>query len=475
MCASRYEHLVVSDLHIGGGGHDAELVDFLTWHSEHPPDDRAWRLVIAGDGIDFLHASLGEDEHTEARAITTLEAIVQRHRSTFAALAAFVGRGHELVFVGGNHDAELHWDGVRARLRGLLLELYVERLKGRTADVAMIHAFSARVRFCPWFFLEPGALYIEHGHQYDELCSFEHVLYPVGPDERIEAPLSHVTLRKFKDLVHRLDLSRVEYWGLGDYLKWAASLPRRPLFESAVTYLSSPQWLVGLARRLVRPRGEVGRIVRDRSAAIVEEFGVDDATLARLDANRRAPAGRRWTSGLTMLFYDQMALFGLSLALLTGCIVTPVSGAMRMVIGLALLFATWWSSRHLARRRSVAAHDKLVAGAAAAAQIVDAKYVVFGHTHVPIVEAVAEGTSYVNTGSWTHDAGRTFFRLTRQDAALCRWSRELGRPVRIESADAHQSPRRCGNTSSIRSSACAAVSPSAITSSFPDFSSGPTL
>ncbi len=447
MCASRFEHLVVSDLHISGGGHDDALVDFLTWHHDHPPgDDRAWRLIVAGDGIDFLHASLDADEHTEERAIATLESIVARHRETFAALAAFVGRGHELVFVGGNHDAELHWDGVRARLRGLLLELYVERLKGRTTDVAKIHAFFTRVRFCPWFFLEPGALYVEHGHQYDELCSFEHVLYPVGPDERIEAPVSHVTLRKFKDLVHRLDLSRVEYWGLGDYLGWAASLPRRPLFESAVTYLSSPQWLVGLARRLARPRGEVGRIVGERAEEIEREFGLDDTTLARIDANRRAPAGRRWTSGLTMLFYDQMALFGLSLALLTGCLVTPTSAITRAAIGAVVVGGTVLFSRRLARRRSVTAHDKLVDGARAVARIVDAEHIVFGHTHVPIVAPASDTSTYVNTGSWTHEGGRTFFTLHGHDAALCRWSTELGRPVRLESANAPAGPALAPST-----------------------------
>ncbi len=473
VCASPYNHIVVSDLHLGGGGHANELTQFLAWYAAHPADERPWRLVIAGDGIDFLHAGLADEEHTEERAIATLETIVQDNRTTFAALAAFVADGHELVFVGGNHDAELHWDGVQARLRGLLSALFVERLSGRTADLAMVRAFEARVRFCRWFFLEPGALYVEHGHQYDELCSFENVLYPVGPDERIETPVSHVTLRKFNELVHRMDLAKAEYWGLGDYVRWAVSLPRRPLMRCLFTYVTSPRWLFGLERRMVAPKGEIGRVVRDRVREIEAAFGLEESTLARLDGNKKAPAGRRWTFGLTMLFYDQLLLFGLCLTLLTGCLVTPLSSLWRGALTVGLLVATYFLSRHFAKKRDVEPNEKLIAGAEAVAKVVDVPYVVFGHTHIPLVRDASRSTKYVNTGSWTYEEGRTHFVVTAQRAALVRWA-GTGRPVVFQCVD-QSSPSLAGSTSSISSSACAGLSASAMTSSLPDPSSGPTL
>ncbi len=427
MCASRYNHLVVSDLHIGGGVHVAErrLAEFTNWYASHPVDGRPWRLIIAGDGIDFLHASLGDghEDNCEDQAVETLEAIVGEARSTFEALAAFVAEGHEVVFVGGNHDAELHWDRVQTRLRSLLSEILVERLRGRTADVAVIRSFELRIRVCRWFFFEKDVLYVEHGHQYDELCSFENVLYPV------EAPLSHVTLRKFRDLVHRLD-PNFEEWSLVDFLRWAVALPRLALVKSAVTYLQSPKWLFGLERRMSRPRGEAGQVVKDRIREIVEAFGVDETMLARLDENHRAPAGRRWTSGLTMLFYDQIALFAMCAMLLTGCTVAPLSFAARAAFGSVLLGSTVIMSRRLGRRRSVAAHDKLVDGARAVARVVDVPWVVFGHSHVPAVSHVADETTYVNTGSWTNEGshGLSHFRQTAGEGGLFRWNPLTGRP-----------------------------------------------
>ena len=41
----------------------------------------------------------------------------------------------------------------------------------------------ARIAVVPWFVYVPGVAWIEHGHVYDEGCSFEFNLAPMDPKD----------------------------------------------------------------------------------------------------------------------------------------------------------------------------------------------------------------------------------------------------------------------------------------------------
>ena len=66
-------------------------------------------------------------------------------------------------------------------------------------------AFAARISFCPWFYYKEDLIYIEHGHQYDEYCSFDYLLHPVAPNpqktlnkkSRIALSVAHAGMRYF--------------------------------------------------------------------------------------------------------------------------------------------------------------------------------------------------------------------------------------------------------------------------------------
>ena len=47
----------------------------------------------------------------------------------------------------------------------------------------------AAITFHPWFYFQENLVWIEHGHQYDRFCSFDHFTVPVEP-EREEIVLS---------------------------------------------------------------------------------------------------------------------------------------------------------------------------------------------------------------------------------------------------------------------------------------------
>ncbi|MCK6545487.1 metallophosphoesterase [Myxococcota bacterium] len=416
MCAERspdWNYLVVSDLHIGElGSHglegiravDRALVRFVDWYRAHREEGRPWRLIIAGDGIDFLHFSLKSlsASQDEANAVRALEQIVAENRAVFAALARFVGAGHELLVLKGNHDAELHWDRVQERLRALLLELWIDQLEGRSATVQAVEAYRARVTVHRWFYHHHGVLYVEHGNQYDELCSFEHVLCPVGEDHEIESPLSHVTLRAFADVVRHLDPHAVDRWALGQFLRWVSSLGPALVLRAAGAYLGCAAWLTQLARRVSKISDDARAHHERRMRDLVEHFDLEHEALELLDRLKRRPAGHDIRDGFRMLFFDQLLLVLATASIALGLALGPGSALVRAAAGVTALAAAWAVSRRWLRGRRVEAHPKLAESAVHVAAIFEVPLIVFGHSHVPEVQRL-EGATYVNTGSWTHD------------------------------------------------------------------------
>lgn len=452
MCADRtpdWNYLVVSDLHIGELGArglegirtvDQALVRFVDWYRAHREGGRRWRLVIAGDGIDFLHFSLKSlsASQDEANAVSALEQIVSENRAVFAALARFVGEGHELLVLKGNHDAELHWDRVQDKLRTLLLELWIEQLDGRSATLQAIDAYRARVTVHRWFYHHHGVLYVEHGNQYDELCSYEHVLCPVGEDHQIEAPLSHVTLRVFADVVRHMDPHAVDRWGLGQFLRWVLSLGPALALRAAGGYLGCAAWLTRLARRAAKGSDGAKAHHERRMRDLVEHFDLEHEALELLDRLKRRPAGRRLRDGFRMLFFDQLVLAAVTVSVALGLALGPGSAWVRGAAGLTVLTAAWIVSRCWLRWRNVEAHPKLAESAAHVAALFAVPLVVFGHSHVPEVRRLeGHNATYVNTGSWTHDgaSGLTHLCVALGDgntrAELRRWNPVTSSPDAI--------------------------------------------
>ncbi|MEZ4468037.1 MAG: hypothetical protein R3F43_27290 [bacterium] len=146
-----------------GAEYDAHICAFLDHHP--PPGWATWRLVLGGDLFDFLQVTnrarrrrrggrrcrLGTREEESAWKLARL---MERHRSVFVFLAGFIGAGHRVEVVQGNHDEELFWprvrDAPRAGAGGSVL-----RRRGRRRRRS--EAFASRIHFNAWFYTtSPG-------------------------------------------------------------------------------------------------------------------------------------------------------------------------------------------------------------------------------------------------------------------------------------------------------------------------------
>ncbi len=165
--------LVISDLHLGGApatadtpafqmctpAGRAELVRFLDWATRTTAPQRQTQLVIAGDVVDFLAENDGRGfvafTGDDRVATHKLDLILERTSEVWQALRRFVGAGHALTVMLGNHDLELSLPGPRRRLLEMLGP-------GRVEFIYDNQAFTR------------GPILVEHGNRYDDWNAVPH-------------------------------------------------------------------------------------------------------------------------------------------------------------------------------------------------------------------------------------------------------------------------------------------------------------
>ena len=174
--------LILSDLHVGGGAkdpgddhvyHRRQLVDFVRQQLASPEGQQGrLELFFNGDFLEFAQTNVDAFSHlsderwcTELESLAKLETIIGGHPDIFAALLGFQSKKNLVTIAAGNHDVDLYWDKVQARLR----------------EVA-----GQDVRFeigQEWVERYQGKLQIGHGHTSDVANRFQHWDRPVvgGP------------------------------------------------------------------------------------------------------------------------------------------------------------------------------------------------------------------------------------------------------------------------------------------------------
>ncbi len=172
--------IIVSDLHLGGGEADSGddhvydgrqlkcFIDELATSDEGGKGDI--ELIINGDFLEFVQVepeaySLVSKEFwcSQTESLRKLAAIMTGHREIFAALAEFAKR-NVVTIAAGNHDVDLYWPGVRAKLRQEI---------GPTVSFELGNT---------WYDRYDGWLRVGHGHMFDPGNQFKNWNDPIRKD-----------------------------------------------------------------------------------------------------------------------------------------------------------------------------------------------------------------------------------------------------------------------------------------------------
>lgn len=414
--------LVISDLHLGedllpGAGMENQsavamaataFIEFMRHHQRFRVDGRPWRLVINGDLFDFMSVRAGAEDGVELHgdekhhvlgagrredaAIVRMRAMGARYRIVFAQMMRFAGAGHRIDIIAGNHDQELAWPSVWAELRAALVAACPT---GIDADAAL-----ARIVFQRWFVHEPGVAWIEHGHQYDDACSWEHGLAPADPRTgELVTNVDYAGLRYISSAAPDVDTHGTEEWSFGGYVKFVASGGPRAVGHYLASYARFVKALFAARRlhRSVKVRRERTDLHEAALAALADSTGVSRAQLTRVDQLSRAPMTRSTRRLIRMLRLDRMLiLIGVVVLALVALIALP--GWAAMLVAAAAAAGGYKAAELIGPPPAVQAAMNYVPAKLAAIMAVPA--VVFGHTHEPRRVALGGGAQYLNAGTW---------------------------------------------------------------------------
>jgi UDP-2,3-diacylglucosamine pyrophosphatase LpxH len=423
---------------------ERDLVALLEWYRAHRQRGLPWRLVIAGDFIDFVGMSVMTEDELETapteeeiehglggapdHTLAKLALVMRHHEGVMRGLAEFVAAGNTLVIVRGNHDVEWHWDSVQTEFRRKLAEY--------------AHAAPEQIEFVPWFYYEEGVVYVEHGHQYDKYCSYEHLLHPVSPADprRTARSLSDVLLRYVVRPTRGMTESGHDAAGLVDYVRFAVRLGVRGMLALARRFMSANRVLL----RLWRERGETVKHVRrehERKMQLLSQaYQISLDRLRRLAELQRPPVTKNLVDTLASVMLDRIALgvlgvFAVGLLIASVDRLDVAAGAIAGVV--ALLVALGYALRRL--RRSLEPSAELRERSALVARVFPAAFIVMGHTHLPEVRPTTENATYVNLGAWAEDdsddGGRPALPATRTHLVVARGGDELRAELLIWDAD----------------------------------------
>ena len=495
MPAPAHDLVVLSDLHIGRGKnsntgryyaletffYDDDLRRFCAFLCD---DARArgvvFKLILNGDTFDLLRidAAPAADESTarERRygpvmtpqvAAAEIREVLAGHPDFVAGIAHVLAAGFEVIFLPGNHDLEVQWPAVQQEIRHAL------RLAAAAAS-ADADAALARLTFAPWFYHEPGRVWIEHGCQYDPENAFRYHLRSDLDDAGAnivayeeDMPLGNFFQRYLYNAFGHITFIVPSTRANGRYFRWL--LVHQPRLLARV-FLSHGRFWWQVMRRIALTAPEARRRLRDLHAAELERLaaasGLGDL-LREVDAQKAA----RGDISQTVRALGWQILKGLALAVTVGLAVVGLwfagfhainqisGGFVHQAILFVLLnfcfvlLAVVVIGRSLLRAPTDPAARPLRRAARSLARRLGVRIVAFGHTHEEVLwrlpGADRRGAWYFNTGTWiavfTHDVllprdrvQYTFLRIEGDEGRLLQWSPGRGAALPVILLDEHE-------------------------------------
>lgn len=495
------EIVVISDLHIGLGKnprtgryyaleaffYDDDFERFCRYIcADAAARNVRFRLILNGDVFDLLRVEPFDNRvrkrlrtrrvfaaQTPQTAARTVVRIMAGHPGFVRGLAHVLQHADDVVLLPGNHDLEIQWPSVQAQIRRVL----IGQVRQMAGDAAA-EAAERRLHFRPWFYYEPGRIWIEHGCQYDPENSFRYLLR--GGCDRMpssvhraeyDMPLGNFFQRYLYNDFGHITFIVPSTRANARYLKWLLINEPRMLLHVVASHAP---FVFQVLRRLARYAGPARRAFRTTHEAelkvLAEESGLG-ARLAAIDSykERRADTVQAIRGWLWQLV--KATFFGAGFTLVSFFFwLLGIEGINEMRVGV-------WSRAAIFLAFNVIMLTSVVAGIGyallrnppsvpsrplrrAAQRIIntlDVPIVCFGHTHDEEISALRRKAIsrawYYNTGTWiavfTHDVlmprervQYTFLRVQGQQAELLQWSPGRGEPLPVVLLEEHWRPPR---------------------------------
>jgi len=398
---------------------DRELSGMLDHYRQNAEPGRPWKLIIAGDLVDFMGMSIAprqdekletpltDEEHmhglgsTRDHAQHKMRAVAERHDLVFRKLAEFVADGHSLVLIRGNHDVDFYWETARDAFTTALLDRAGEHVR----DPAQRAAFQKRVDFRHWFYYVEGLLYVEHGHQYDETCAYRSVLSPLSPADpkRIAFSFSDILMRFVVRPTRGMGMSGHDGQNMLHYVRMAFAMGLRGALALGYRYLRAALAMMQAWREHVRRyEHDAGLIEHElKLGELGERVRVSLDKLRALAALSARPVNLDIRAILRSLFLDLAGAIAGSTLLIAALLwsqLIPTAFVAPLAVAIGSGIYMWIKSSRVIDQCAA-----LREGALRVVKLFPARFVVMGHTHAPAMEALGADSTYVNLGGWAVD------------------------------------------------------------------------
>ncbi len=422
--------LLISDLHLGSHLKPRMRGEFVHLASriehtfprfiDHYLRQGDWQLIINGDFIDFWNVVLPDKpgETPEQLAVRRLHAVFDAHPAVEDALGRVLTAGHTVIFVTGNHDAELLYGGVRRamaeRLEGAMNLSDEEISITRTGTVRLSDMPQGRVRFVRWFLREEGGAWIEHGHKFDPSCATPAAMNPTRGD-RLVMSVAEVATRSFSNLMPEIDYDAPDKFTGMDYVRWAVARGWRFVLRVVLLYLQTTGRILALWAGPGRV-DKAGKAEHERRLQrVAANAGLQMSALTALEKMAPPPSATTVAGLFKLTFVDH--ILGIVIPVLLGAWLGKSTG---VGVGLGTFVGTivaacgvYWMRR--GRMRRDVARDMLGV-AAGVGEVTGVPLVLMGHSHRGTLERQGD-VVYANSGSWL-DGSHLYVRRDTKSARL---------------------------------------------------------
>ncbi len=339
-------------------------------------------IIAGGDWFEFSAVVEGD-------APAMWRRVCAANPEVIAALRRHTARGGRLTLLAGNHDAPLC----------------------AAADEVICTLGPARCSVESWF-VRRGDVHVEHGHLWDRDNA---PLHPLADWSHATEPLGIALMRRFVarsgalDFAHAHDTTPVK--GLARAFRLYGV--RAPAV--VVQYFSTAAALcfeAGKRRKLQALEAEA--LGRTRLLAHASAAGVHPSILESVLAGAPDPTHLRFYDTFMRLYFDRVIA---GVAATTSASVAALMGAAPLALGVLGVSSLYLAGSMRAGPRYEGPVAALRQAAALVADALEARCVIFGHTHVP-----EQGDRYVNIGSFAYSAGRPYAAIRGDSSVqLCYW------------------------------------------------------